>query len=145
MGTMDMLSTPPAMTLSPMPAMICWAAMAMAWRPEEQKRLMVWPAVASGRPARSNAMRAMFMPCSASGKAQPRTTSSISAASMPARWITAFITSAAISSGRVVRSVPLGALPTAVRAADTITALRMLILSLSFRSKAANVIVNCNC
>src|SRR5690606_33895103 len=42
-----------------------------------------------------------------------------------ARSTTAATTAAAISSGRTVRSAPRGALPTAVRAAATITAFRL--------------------
>jgi hypothetical protein len=85
-GTMDMLSAPPAMITSPMPAMICWLAVAMLCKPLEQKRLTVCPAVVTGIPARSATMRAMFMPCSASGKAQPSTMSSTSFLSMPAAF-----------------------------------------------------------
>ena len=49
---MLMLSVPPATMMSPMPAMICWAARAIVCRPDEQKRLTVWPGTACGRPAR---------------------------------------------------------------------------------------------
>jgi hypothetical protein len=50
-------------------------------------------------------------------------TSSISAASSPGtRASASLITAPPISSGRVFRKVPFGALPTAVRTADTITA-----------------------
>jgi hypothetical protein len=52
-GTIDMLSTPPAMITSPMPAMICWAAMAIdlqAARAETVDRLA---GGFMGRPARS--------------------------------------------------------------------------------------------
>ena len=129
-GTIDIVSTPPAMTASPIPLIICCAARAIVCKPLEQKRLTVCAGTSTGRPARRLAMRATFMPCSASGIAQPRITSSISSAPTPgARAITAPITAAAISSGRVVRSVPRGALPTAVRAAETITALVMAICS----------------
>ena len=66
----------------------------------------------TGMPARRLAIRATFMPCSASGIAQPRMTSSTSAGSMPgARLSASAITTAARSSGRVPRSVPSGALP----------------------------------
>ena len=125
-GTMLMLSAPPAIIDSPMPAIICMAAVATVCKPLEQKRLMVWPQTLSGKPARNAAMRAIFIPCSASGKAQPRAISSTSPPSIPARSITALITAAARSSGRVVRKVPFGALPTAVRTAATITAFCMV-------------------
>ena len=95
----------------------------MAWSPDEQKRFTVTADALTGTPARRLAMRATFMPCSASGIAQPRMTSSISAGSnWLARASAAWIVAAAMSSGRVVRSVPAGALPTAVRTAETITA-----------------------
>src|SRR5215470_609092 len=49
--------------------------------------------------------------------------SSISSARKPGTlWIAACIAAAAMSSGRVADRAPLGALPTAVRTADTITA-----------------------
>src|SRR5579872_7321221 len=74
-------------------------------------------------PARRLAMRATFRPCSASGIAHPRITSSIWPRSTAgARARAASIAAAARSSGRVPRSRPCGARPTAVRAADTITA-----------------------
>ena len=69
------------------------------------------------------AARATFMPCSASGIAQPMITSSTSDFSSPsARLRASSMTAAPISSGRVFRSVPFGAFPTAVRTAETITA-----------------------
>src|SRR5512139_1311434 len=65
------------------------------------------------------------MPCSASGMAQPRTTSStVSGRTAGTRSRAARMAAAAMSSGRVCRSVPLGALPTAVRTLATITASR---------------------
>jgi hypothetical protein len=103
--------------------MIRSAANAIACRPDEQNRLIVVADALTGMPARRLAMRATFMPCSASGIAHPRITSSISAASMPgARRSASPIAAAASSSGLVPRSVPFGALPTAVRTAETMTA-----------------------
>src|SRR5229473_2902054 len=63
MGTMDMDSVPPATMTSAAPDRMRSAASAMACRPDEQKRLMVMAEVSTGRPARSEAMRATFMPC----------------------------------------------------------------------------------
>jgi alpha/beta superfamily hydrolase len=61
--------------------------------------------------------------CTLIGIAQPKMTSSISDGDSPgARRSASTITAAAMSSGRTVRSAPLGALPTAVRVAATITA-----------------------
>ena len=85
MGTRLMLSTPPAMMQSATPAMIRSAAVAMVCRPEEQNRLTVWPGTWTGSPALHEATRATFIPCSPSGKAQPRMTSSIRAGSIPVR------------------------------------------------------------
>src|SRR3989304_4178505 len=62
-----------------------WAAMAMACRPEEQKRLTVAPDVVTGSPPRRAAWRAMFCPVAPSGSVQPRSTSSPSPGSSPAR------------------------------------------------------------
>jgi hypothetical protein len=63
--------------------------MAIVCRPLEQKRLTVMPLVVTGRPARSTICRAMLPPVAPSGVAQPISTSSISAGSMPARSIAA--------------------------------------------------------
>ncbi len=109
-----------------MPDMICCAATATACRPPAQKRLSVCPATVTGRPAARAAMRPMFMPCSASGRAQPSVTSSTSCGGMPARATAACTTAAAMSSGRMVCRLPCGALPTAVRTAETMTAFFMV-------------------
>ena len=120
--------SPPATTAVAAPHMMRSAPYAMACRPEEQKRLTVTADAVTGTPARRLAMRATFMPCSASGIAQPTITSSISAGSSPgAPSRAARMVAAAMSSGRVVRSVPAGALPTAVRTAETMTASFMTI------------------
>ncbi len=102
-GTMLIDSVPPATTLCAKPHMMRSAAKAIDCRPDEQKRLMVTADAATGTPARRLAMRATFSPCSASGIAQPRITSSISAGSTPgARRSASAMTAAAISSGRTV-------------------------------------------
>src|SRR6266542_4218074 len=68
-------------------------------------------------------MRATFSPCSASGIAQPRMTSSTSAGSSPgARRSASVMTTAPMSSGRVLRKAPFGAFPIGVRTALTMTA-----------------------
>src|SRR3954469_5941902 len=91
--------------------------------PEAQNRLTVTADALCGTPARRLAMRATFRPCSPSGMAQPRMTSSTSAASSAGtRASAAVIAAAARSSGRVWRSAPFGALPTGVRTAATMTA-----------------------
>ncbi len=116
-------SVPPAMTHSAMPAMIEAAAIAMVCDPEEQKRLTVTAGTSCGSPARKPAMRATFVPDSPSGVAQPMITSSIvSGGSAGTRRSRSSMTAAAMSSGLVVRRLPRGALPTAVRTPATITA-----------------------
>src|SRR5215813_5204234 len=75
---MLMLSSPPPMAASAPPMTIWWAAMAMAWSPDEQKRLTVVPATLTGRPARRSATRATLLPWAPLGWAQPMITSSIS-------------------------------------------------------------------
>src|SRR5215468_9131046 len=120
---MDILSVPPATITSAPPERIRSAASAIACNPDEQNRLIVIADVSTGNPARSAAIRATFIPCSPSGIAQPRITSSISFASRPGtRPIASLITSAAKSSGLVARKLPLYALPTGVLTALTIHA-----------------------
>src|SRR6266511_1524862 len=120
---MLMLSRPPPIAASAPPIMIWWAAMAIACRPEEQKRLTVVPATEAGRPARIRATRATLLPCGPLGWAQPRITSSISAESS---WGTLPSTSrmqwAARSSGRVRLNDPRKDLASGVRELATTTA-----------------------
>ena len=112
-------SVPPATTTSAPPLMMRSAAMAIACSPEEQKRLIVSAETSTGNPARSDAIRATFIPCSASGVAQPRITSSISLGSTwGTRSSAPMIAIAANSSGRVARRVPLNARPIGVRTED---------------------------
>src|SRR5262245_42120014 len=114
------------MATSEKPHIMCSAACAMACKPDEQKRLIVIADDELGNPANSAAWRAIFIPCWASGVAQPMTTSSTSSGlTSGARAINSLITLAAMSSGRVSFSEPRGALPTAVRNALTITASRI--------------------
>src|SRR3982750_1385764 len=108
------------------PTSIRSAAEAIDWSPEEQKRFIVTADALTGMPARRLAMPLKLSPCSASGIAQPRITSSTSAGSRPGtRASASLITAAAISSGRVNRSAPFGALPTGVRTAETMKASAM--------------------
>src|SRR5262245_6772371 len=130
-----MLSVPPATATSTRPAWISSTAMAMVCSPEEQKRLMVAAGTAGGSPARRLAMRATFMPCSPSGMAQPRSTSSTSEGTRPlARATASRMTMAPSSSGRTVRNDPLRPLPMAVRTPLTITA-SVIWLSLSIAQR----------
>src|SRR5882724_8487892 len=77
------------------------AAWAMACRPLEQKRLMVSAGTLFGHFAKNTAFLATFSPCSASGMAQPSSTSSTSSALRPGtRSRAPFIATAAKSSGR---------------------------------------------
>src|SRR5579863_1118563 len=113
----------------------------MACRPDEQNRLIVIADDSTGKPARSDAIRATFIPCSPSGMAQPRITSSICRGSSPfARDTASLMATAARSSGRVARSVPFGALPTAVRTELTITASRIRHLNLDLHGNEPNAL-----
>src|SRR5262249_31311897 len=86
-------------------------------------RLTVTADALTGMPARRLAIRATLKPCSASGIAHPRITSSTSPGSRPgARRMASAMAVAARSSGREPRRVPVGALPIGVRAAETMTA-----------------------
>ena len=117
---MLMLSVPQASIRSASPRRMRSAAIATACEPDEQKRLTVTPGTLSGSPASSSPIRATFMPCSASGIAQPTITSAMRCGSMPGALASAArITCASRSSGRVLRNMPRGALPTGVRTAAT--------------------------
>ena len=130
-GIIDIDSKPPATITSAPFVRMRSLAMAIVCSPEEQNRLIVIALVSTGSPARIAAARATFMPCSASGIAQPMITSSIADASKPGtRAMASLIAAAPMSSGRVSRKVPFGALPTGVRTADTITAFFIIGISL---------------
>jgi hypothetical protein len=117
-GTMDMDSTPPASTTSCNPACTARPPVTMACSPLEQKRLMVCALTLFGSPARNTALRAMFRPCSASGMAQPSTTSCTSSLRKPGtRRTAAASTKPAKSSGRVSFKLPFTPRPTGVRSA----------------------------
>jgi hypothetical protein len=62
-----MLSTPPAIMAGAPSTTMRPAAMAMACRPEAQKRFTVVPAMLIGRPARMMLWRAMLRPVVPSG------------------------------------------------------------------------------
>src|SRR6266481_4675047 len=120
---MLMLSSPPPMAASAPPRMIWCAAIAMAWSPEEQKRLTVVPAIETGRPARTSATRATLLPWVPFGWAQPMITSSIS---LTSSWGTlpsaSLMQWAARSSGRVMLKDPRKDLASGVRELETTTA-----------------------
>ena len=85
-------SSPPATMTGTRSTITRWAAMAIACRPEEQKRFTVTPPVVTGSPARSADTRAMLWPVAPSGIAQPRMTSSTWPGSRPARCTACWIT-----------------------------------------------------
>ena len=107
------------------------AASAIACSPELQKRLIVIAGTVSGNPARSADWRAILLPDSPSGMAHPRITSSTASFACGYLSSRARITMVPKSSGRVVRSDPLGAFPTAVRKQSTITASPISILPIN--------------
>src|SRR6185437_6879394 len=113
-GTMLMLSAPPASTACA-PLATRSHPIATASNPDAQNRFTVAADASTGIPARSAEIRATLSPCSASGMAQPRITSSTTPASTCARSSAAVNATAARSSGRVARNAPFGALQTAVR------------------------------
>ena len=103
------------MKISPIPALIFAEAIAIDSEPDAQYLFTVTPGTLSVSNPINEISLATFSPCSASGIAQPTIRSSMRAGS---RFGTSFIrrsiTVAAISSGRVKRKDPFGALPTAV-------------------------------
>jgi hypothetical protein len=70
-GARLMLSTPPAIISAASPALIARAAVPTASMPEPQRRFMVVPGTATGRPARRAAMRATLRLSSPAWLAQP--------------------------------------------------------------------------
>ena len=139
MGTIVIDSVPPATTTSANPARIRSAAIAIACSPEEQNRLIVIAGTLSGTPAFRAQMRATFIPCSPSGIAQPRITSSIRAGSrFGTRSSAPRIATAPRSSGRVSFRLPLYALPTAVRTDAMIYAFAIVVSPLFPSSGAAS-------
>ena len=84
-GTRDMLSTPPATTMSSQPLATFCAARFTASRPDAQKRLICMPATLKSQPAFSAAVFAITEPCSPTGETTPITMSSSSAGSKPWR------------------------------------------------------------
>ena len=117
-----MLSSPPATMQSASPAMMRCAAIAMVCRPDEQKRFTVTPLTVTGMPARIAESRAMLLPVAFSGVAQPSTTSSTSAGSIPARSTACLTTWPPSVAPWVMLKAPRNALPIGVRAVDTMTA-----------------------
>ena len=80
---MLMLSAPAAIITSASPTRMRSAAIWIALKPDAQKRLTVTPPTLLGKPASRAPTRAMFMPCSPSGMAQPTMASSIALGSSP--------------------------------------------------------------
>src|ERR1700676_1752025 len=106
--------------------------MAMACKPEEQKRFTVIAAVETGGPACSAETRAMLWPCTPGGWRQPRITSSISfGSSWGVLRRTSLMQWAARSSGRVMLKEPRNDFARPVRELATTTASRMLVVGRS--------------
>src|SRR5947209_2334001 len=122
-----MLSVPPPIAASTPSLMISCAATAIAWRPEEQKRLIVVPGTLVGSPASMAAIRATLSPWGPCGCAHPSTTSSISAgSSCGVLRRTSWMQCAARSSGRVILNDPRNDFASAVRELVTTTASLMV-------------------
>src|SRR3954447_8505468 len=121
-------STPPATTTSMRSTITCLAAVAMVIMPDAHWRSIDIPATVTGSPARSAAVRPMVV-CTPCCRAAPMITSSISAGSSFARSIAARIGCAARVGEGVALNAPRYALPMPVRAVETITASRAILLS----------------
>ena len=83
--TSEIDSSPPPTATVWLSWITCFAAVAMAIRPEAHWRSRLMRAVVTGRPAASAAWRPMLVPVEPCCRAAPMTTSSISAGSTPAR------------------------------------------------------------
>ncbi|MNT05666.1 hypothetical protein D3C72_1402940 [compost metagenome] len=118
-GAALMFSMPPATTISASPAMIALAASITAFRPEPHTLLMVMAGTMSGRPALREAWRAGFWPAAAVST-WPMMTSLTWSGFTPARSSAALMTRAPSSGAGILASEPPN-LPTAVRAAETMT------------------------
>ncbi len=128
MLTWPMCSTPPMTNTSPLLVWMACTAVCKALMDEPQRRLTVWPALVCGIRVISDAMRAMFQPCSRVWFTQPQITSSTSAGSIfGLRASTPSIRCADMVSARVLRCMPPLERPIGVRPKSTMTA------SLGFR------------
>ncbi len=119
-----MFSWPPAITISASPSRIACAASITAFSPEPQTLLIVIAGTSCGRPALMTAWRAGFCPQPACST-WPRITSPICSPCRPDRRSKSRMTMAPSSLAGVLASVPPN-LPTAVRAAATMTMSSML-------------------
>ena len=109
MGIMLIDSLPPAIRMCAPPARMRSAAIAMACRPELQKRLMVTPVVVTGRPARRAAHARHVAAGFAFGhRAAENHVFDIVLGTCGYFSSRARMTVAARSSGRVLRSAPRG-------------------------------------
>src|SRR6476620_8321058 len=110
---------------------ICLAAVAIAIRPEEHWRSIVIPETPTGQPARSATWRPILPNWVPWVSTAPHTTSSISPASIPERSIAAFSENEPSVGPGVILNAPLYARPIGVRAVETITASRDILISSS--------------
>ena len=119
-GTRLMVSTPQATATSTTPAPTRLVARLVACCDEPHWVSTVVAATERGRPAESQAVRAMLNACSPTWLTQPPTTWSTTAGSMPDRSITALCTAASRSAGCMVDRPPFR-FPTGLRTASTMT------------------------
>ena len=123
----EMESTPPAIAISVCPDAIWLDAMAMDCRPDEQKRLIVMPAVVIGSLDRTTAKRARLPSCSPVWLAAPTTTSSTSSGdTFGLRSKSASMQCASMSSERVMLKLPRWDLARPVRTLSTTTTSRAI-------------------
>src|SRR5262245_21198118 len=123
-----MLSWPPATRISIPSATICFAAAAMAVKPDAHWRSIVCAGAVTGIPAANAALRATFIPAVPAVSTVPMTTSSISPGSMRARSTAWRMTWDKSVGDLMLLSAPRNALPIGVRAVETMTASLMAML-----------------
>ena len=119
-GMRVMDSTPAAMAMSTVPEATRLAARLAAWWLDPHWVSTVVAAVVMGRPAASQAVRAMLNDCSPTCDTHPVTTCWTAAGSMPVRSIRAMMGVPSRSAGCTVDRPPFRR-PTGVRTASTIT------------------------
>jgi hypothetical protein len=123
-GTRDMISTPPAMTMSCVSLITACAAKCSACCDEPHWRSTLTPGTLSGSDEESTQLRAMLPACAPLCVTQPKITSSIELASRFARATSASIVMPPRSAACIVLSRPFF-LPPAVRVAAAMYALAM--------------------
>ena len=121
-------STPPATATGTRSTITRWAAIAIAWRPEEQKRLTVVAGGGHRQPGAERRLARDVVARRALGHGAPDDDVLDLGRVEPARWTACSMTCPARVAPWVLLNAPRYALPMGVRAVETITASAMVVL-----------------